>query len=179
MWLMVEELDGRIVVGSPIGFLESSGKTSHTVSNSCSISAKSVCTLAWEEEVVKMIEALGDQCVGRSVGGSKVLNMVCKLAAFIGVSSKVLMSLLLGCEGKDVLVSGCAEPVGGTLSWRKGKWMKSRSKLFSDMLKLCASETSEPTERQLCTQTGNKMVDDEVSCEISKLCAGQVTKSCG
>ena len=47
-----------------------------------------------------MIEALGGQCVGRSVGGSKGLNMVCKLAAFIGVSSKVLMSLLLGYEGK-------------------------------------------------------------------------------
>ena len=47
------------------------------------------------------------------------------------------------------------------------------------MLKLCASETSELTERQLSTQTGNKMVDDEVSCEISKLCAGRVTKNCG
>ena len=57
--------------------------------------------------------------------------------------------------------------------------MKPRSKIFSDMLKLCASETSELTERQLSTQTGNKMVDDEVSCEISKLCAGQVTKNCG
>ena len=112
MWLMVEELDGRVVAGSPIGFPESSGKTSHTVSHSRPISAKSVCTLAWKKEVVKVIEALGDQCVGRSVGGSKGLNMVCKLAAFIGVSSKVLMSLLLGYEGKNVLVSGSAEPVG-------------------------------------------------------------------
>ena len=57
--------------------------------------------------------------------------------------------------------------------------MKPRSKIFSDMLKLCASETSELTERQLPTQTGNKMVGDEVSCEISKLCAGQATKNCG
>ena len=56
------------------------------------------------------------------------------------------MSLLLGYEGKNVLVSGSAEPVGGTLGWRKGKWMKPRSKIFSDMLKLCASETSELTE---------------------------------
>ena len=30
-----------------------------------------VCTLAWKGEVVKVIEALVDQCVGRSVGGSK------------------------------------------------------------------------------------------------------------
>ena len=33
MWLMVEELDGRIASGSPIGFLENSGKTSNTVSH--------------------------------------------------------------------------------------------------------------------------------------------------
>ena len=59
-----------------------------------------------------MIEAVGDQCVGRSVGGSKGLNMVCKLAAFIGVRSKVLIPLLLGYEGKNVLMSGSAEPVG-------------------------------------------------------------------
>ena len=112
VWLTVEELNGRIVAGSTIGFLENSGKTSHTVSHSRLISAKSVCMLAWKESVVKVIEALGDQSVGRSVGGSKGLNMVCKLAAFIGVSSKVLMSLLLGYEGKNVLVSGSAEPVG-------------------------------------------------------------------
>ena len=47
------------------------------------------------------------------------------------------------------------------------------------MLKLCAGETSELTERQLSTQTGNKMVSGEVSCEISKLCTSQVTKNCG
>ena len=91
---MVEELDGRIAAGSPIGYLESSGKTSHTISHSRSILAKSVCTLVWKEEVVKVIEALGDQCVGRSVGGSKWLNMVCKLTAFNGVGSKVFMPLL-------------------------------------------------------------------------------------
>ena len=176
MWLMVDELDGRIVAGSPIGFPESSGKTSHTVSHSRPISAKSVCTLAWKKEVVKVIEALGDQCVGRSVGGSKGLNMVCKLAAFIGVSSKVMMPLLLGYEGKHVSVCGYAEPVVGTLGWRKGKWMKPRSKIF--MLKLCVSETIALTEGQLSTQTGNKMVGDKVSCEISKLCASQATKYC-
>ena len=115
MWLMVEELDGRIVAGSPIGFPESTGKTSYTVSYSCSISAKSVCTLAWKEEVVKMTEALGGQCVGRRVGGRKGLNMVCKLAAFIGIGSKVLMPLLLEYEGKNVLLTGSAEPVGSTL----------------------------------------------------------------
>ena len=85
MWLMVEELDERIVAGSPIRFLESSGKTFHIVSDSRSISAKSVCTLAWKEEVVKVIEALVDQYVGRSVAGTKGLN-ICKLAAITGVS---------------------------------------------------------------------------------------------
>ena len=49
-------------------------KSSHTVSHSRSISAMSFCRLAWKEEVVKVIEALIDQCVGRSVGGSKGLN---------------------------------------------------------------------------------------------------------
>ena len=74
MWLIVEELHGRIVADSHMGFLESSGKTSHTVSHSRSISAMSFSRLAWKEEVVKMIEALIDQCVGMSVGGSKSLN---------------------------------------------------------------------------------------------------------
>ena len=74
MWLIVDELHERIVAGSPMRFLESSGKTSHTVSHSRSISAMSFSRLAWKEEVVKMIEALIDQCVGRSVGGSKSLN---------------------------------------------------------------------------------------------------------
>ena len=122
-----------------------------------------------------MIEALGDQCVGRSVGGSKGLNMVCKLAAFIGVSSKVLMPLLLGYEGMNVSVSGYAEPVVGTLGWRKGQWMKSRSKIFM----LCVSETVELTKGQLPTQTGKKIVGDKVSCEMNKLCAGQKTKNYG
>ena len=74
VWLMVEELDGGIVAGSPMGFLKSSRKTSYTVSHSRSISAMSFCTLARKEEVVKVIEALIDQCVGRSVGGSEGLN---------------------------------------------------------------------------------------------------------
>ena len=73
MWL-VEELDGGIVAGAPMGFSESSAKTSHTVSHSCSISAMSFCRLAWKEEVVKVIEAVTGQCVGRSVGGSKGFN---------------------------------------------------------------------------------------------------------
>ena len=74
MWLMVEELDGGIVACSPKGFPESSGKTSQTVSHSCSIPAMSFCRLAWKEEVVKVIEALIDQRVGRNVGGSERLN---------------------------------------------------------------------------------------------------------
>ena len=70
MWL-VEKLDGGIVVGSLMGFLESSGKTSHTVFHSRSISAMSFCRL---KEMVKVIEALSDQRVGRSVAGSKNVN---------------------------------------------------------------------------------------------------------
>ena len=124
-----------------------------------------------------MIEALGDQCLGRSAGGSERLNTICKLAAFIGVSSKVLMPLLLGYEGKNASVSGYAEPVLGTLGWRKGQWLKPRSKIF--MSKLCVCETIELTEGQLSTQTGNKIVGDKVSCEMSKLCTGQATKNCG
>ena len=73
MWL-VDELNGGIVAGSLMGFSESSEKTSHTVSHSCSISAIYFCKLAWKEEVVEVIEALTDQRVGRSVGGSKGLN---------------------------------------------------------------------------------------------------------
>ena len=41
----MEELDGGIVAGCPMGFLENSKKTSHTVSYSCSISAMSFCRL--------------------------------------------------------------------------------------------------------------------------------------
>ena len=50
--LMVEELGGGIVAGSPMGFLKSSRKTSHIVSDSRSISAISCCRLACKEEVV-------------------------------------------------------------------------------------------------------------------------------
>ena len=73
MWL-VEELDGGILAGSPTGFLESSRKTSHTISHSRSISAMSFCRLSWKEEVVNVIEALTDRRGGRSVGRSKGLN---------------------------------------------------------------------------------------------------------
>ena len=56
VWLMVElmvdELGGGIVAGSPMGFSESSGKTSHIVSHSCSMSLISFRKLACKEEVV-------------------------------------------------------------------------------------------------------------------------------
>ena len=39
-----------------------------------SILAMSFCRLAWKEKVVKVIEALVDQCVGRSEGGIEGLN---------------------------------------------------------------------------------------------------------
>ena len=56
VWLMVElmvdELGGGIVAGSPIGFSESSGKTSHIASHSCSMSLISFRKLACKEEVV-------------------------------------------------------------------------------------------------------------------------------
>ena len=56
VWLMVdlivEELGGGIAAGSPMGFLESSGKTSHIVSHSRSISAISFRRLACKEDVV-------------------------------------------------------------------------------------------------------------------------------
>ena len=73
VWL-VEELDGGTVAGSLIGFLESSGKSSHTVSHYCSISVMSICRLAWKEDMIKLIEVFADQRVGKSVGGSKGLN---------------------------------------------------------------------------------------------------------
>ena len=50
--LMVEELGGGIVAGSPMGFSESSGKTSHIVSHSHSILLISFCRLACKEEEV-------------------------------------------------------------------------------------------------------------------------------
>ena len=74
MWPMVEELGGGILAGSRMVFVESSGKTSHIISHSSSISTMSFCRLAWKEEVVKVIEALIDQRVGRSVRGNKDLN---------------------------------------------------------------------------------------------------------
>ena len=49
---MVEDLGGRIAAGSPMGFSETSGKTSHTISNSRSISTISFCRLACKEVVV-------------------------------------------------------------------------------------------------------------------------------
>ena len=56
VWLMVElmvdELGGGIVAGSLMGFSESSGKTPHIVSHSCSISLVSFRKLACKEEVV-------------------------------------------------------------------------------------------------------------------------------
>ena len=68
MWLMMEELDERIVTGSPMGFPKSSGKTSHTISHSCSMSSMSFFRLTRKEEVVKVRSG------GESVGGSKGLN---------------------------------------------------------------------------------------------------------
>ena len=83
----------RIVAGSLMGFPESSGRTSHTISHSHSISTMSFYRLAWKKEVIKVNEALIDQCVGRSVGGSKGLNGLWT-GSLHGVSSKVLMPLL-------------------------------------------------------------------------------------
>ena len=74
MWLMVDGLGRGVAAGSPMGFSDSSGKTSHIASHSRSISAMSLCRLACKEELVKVIEALIDQRVRRCVGGSKGLN---------------------------------------------------------------------------------------------------------
>ena len=56
VWLMVElvveELGGGIVAGSPMGFSESSGKTSHIVSHSRLISLISFRKLACKDEEV-------------------------------------------------------------------------------------------------------------------------------
>ena len=56
VWVMaeltVEKLGGGIVAGSPMGFLGSSGKTSHIVSHSRSMSMISFHKLACKEEVV-------------------------------------------------------------------------------------------------------------------------------
>ena len=50
--LMVEELGEGIFADSPMGFSESSEKTSHIVSHSRSMSLISFCKLACKEEVV-------------------------------------------------------------------------------------------------------------------------------
>ena len=56
VWLMVElvveELGGGIVAGSPMGFSESSGKISHIVSHSRLISLISFRKLACKDEEV-------------------------------------------------------------------------------------------------------------------------------
>ena len=52
LWLMEEELGGGIVAGSPMGFSENPGKTSHIVSDSRLISAMSLCRFDSKEEVV-------------------------------------------------------------------------------------------------------------------------------
>ena len=51
--LMVEELGGGIVAGSPMGFSENSGKFSHIVSHSRLILAMSFCRLTCKGEVVR------------------------------------------------------------------------------------------------------------------------------
>ena len=66
--------NGEIVAGFPMGLLENTGKTSHTVSHSRLILVMSFCRLAWKEKMVKLIEELTDQRRWRSVGGSKGLS---------------------------------------------------------------------------------------------------------
>ena len=50
--LMVDELGGGIVAGSPMGFSESSRKTAYIISHSRLISVMSFCRLACKEMVV-------------------------------------------------------------------------------------------------------------------------------
>ena len=50
--LMVDELGGGIVAGSPMGFSESSRKTAYIISHSRLISVMSFCKLACKEMVV-------------------------------------------------------------------------------------------------------------------------------
>ena len=57
-----------------MGFSERSGKTSHNVSHSRSISGMSLLRLTCKEELVKVIETLIDRHVQRIVGVSKGLN---------------------------------------------------------------------------------------------------------
>ena len=59
---------------TPMGFSESSGKISHIVSHSPLVLVMSLCRLDCKEVVVKVMEALIEQLVGRSLGGSKGLN---------------------------------------------------------------------------------------------------------
>ena len=64
-----------IVAGSPMGFSESSRKTSYIISHSRSISVMSFCRLACKEMVVYGDrDTYMDECVGRSAGGCKGLN---------------------------------------------------------------------------------------------------------
>ena len=56
-----------------------------------------VCRFACKEEVVKVIEELLDQRVGRSVGGSKGLNGL-RTGRLSWIGFKVLMQLT-NCEG--------------------------------------------------------------------------------
>ena len=59
---VVEVVRCWLVAGSP-GFVESSGKTSHTVSHSFSISAAIYFWSAWKGEVVIVVEVLTNECV--------------------------------------------------------------------------------------------------------------------
>ena len=59
---MVEGLNGGFVAGSP-GFVESSGKTSQTISHSFSISAAICFWSAWKGELVNVVEVLTDESV--------------------------------------------------------------------------------------------------------------------
>ena len=62
MTWMVEGLVSGCITGSA-GFVESSGKTSQTVSHSFSISVVMCFWSAWKGEVLNMIEWLTDKCV--------------------------------------------------------------------------------------------------------------------
>ena len=64
--LMVEELCGGIVAGSPMRISESFGKTSHNVSHSRSISAISFCRLACKEDLLKYLAILSDTTMRRT-----------------------------------------------------------------------------------------------------------------
>ena len=55
-------------------------------------------------------------------------NKIC-----VGKVGNAISKLYASQATKNFLVNGSAEPVGGTLSWRRGKWMKPRNKTVSDM----------------------------------------------